>query len=388
MNAEGIGPRKSPRGGLLGPLLALILAPAASAEVAIRWDLDAGGRAMSVSVVGLPNEALARLKREEMPNIFPVHAGGSATAGLPGMLGSYRVEGNTLRFVPRFPLVRGQAYRAVFRSGAALGTGPAELVATHVEPKLVHAAARVTRVEPTGDHLPENLLKFYLHFSAPMARGEVYERARIVRSDGSVVDGAFLRLGEELWDPSGTRLTLLIDPGRIKQGLKPRELFGPVLEAGKAYALEVDAAWPDAEGQPLGQGFRKSFRAGPADETQPDPRKWVLSVPRAGSRLPLVARSPEPLDAALFDSAVTLVNGRGEAVEGAVTIDQGETGWSFVPEVAWVAGAYQLIVDGDLEDRAGNSVARPFEVDIQRSTPIKPLSEAIRLPIQIEPAKP
>src|SRR5206468_10702471 len=96
----------------------------------------------------------------------------------------------------------------------------------------------------------------YLHFSAPMSRGEVYRRVRLLGEGDRPVDRPFLEIGEELWDPDGTRLTLLFDPGRIKRGLVPRKEEGPILEEGRAYTLVVDPAWPDAQGRPLRQGYR------------------------------------------------------------------------------------------------------------------------------------
>src|SRR5262249_18400476 len=130
-----------------------------------------------------------------------------------------------------------------------------------VAPKPPGPPTKVAQVYPTADVLPENLLRLYLHFTAPMRRGGAYDCGRIPPGAGKEVVTPFLTLGEELWDPSGRRLTLLLDPGRVKQGLKPREELGPVLEAGKKYTLVIDGRWRDAEGQPLGQDFRKSFRA-------------------------------------------------------------------------------------------------------------------------------
>jgi hypothetical protein len=70
----------------------------------------------------------------------------------------------------------------------------------------------------------------------------------------------FLEIDEELWDDSMTRLTLFIEPGRIKRGVKPLEDIGPALEEGKSYTLVIDAAWQDGHGRSLKESFRKQFR--------------------------------------------------------------------------------------------------------------------------------
>ena len=62
----------------------------------------------------------------------------------------------------------------------------------------------------------------------------------------------FLELEDELqW--SLTRLTLLLDPARVKRGLKPNLDEGRALEAGKRYQLVIDQQWPDATGRPLSE---------------------------------------------------------------------------------------------------------------------------------------
>jgi len=53
-------------------------------------------------------------------------------------------------------------------------------------------------------------------------------------------------------------------------------------------------------------------------------------------------------------------------VEGSIEIDRGDTRWQFVPRQDWQAGGYRLIIVTTLEDLAGNSIERPFEVDVQR----------------------
>jgi hypothetical protein len=44
-------------------------------------------------------------------------------------------------------------------------------------------------------------------------------------------------------------------------------------------------------------------------------------------------------------------------------VTDGETRWLFTPRQPWAAGAYRLVTDTRLEDLAGNTIGRPFEVD-------------------------
>ena len=360
---------------------------------AIRWEVEPDGKTPGVLVVGLPPEVLKTLgddpawTPDRKARLFPVAIeSGLAKSGVdrPGMLGTYDVQGDSLRFKPRYGFDRGRTYSATFRPGLLPGGSPrADLASVRQIPRLPRTQTHVLQVTPSVDVVPENLLKFYLHFNHPMSRGEVYDRVRLLKADGEAVDLPFLRLAEELWDPSGTRLTLLIDPGRIKRGLKPREENGPVLEAGRTYTLEIDPAWPDAGGDPLVRGFRKTFRAGPADETQPDPKLWKVDRPAGSTREPLSITFPEPIDGAMILDSLNVVDASGKVVDGSIAIGEGQDTWSFTPKVDWPDGDFQILVDADLEDLAGNSILRPFEVDIQRDTPIRPETRQVKIPIAI-----
>ncbi|RPH37726.1 MAG: hypothetical protein EHM91_14690, partial [Planctomycetota bacterium] len=169
------------------------------------------------------------------------------------LFGETRTENGRRVFEPRFPFKPGVEYHVVFE-----GSGRRLEKTFTIPPPAPSPPTVVTAVFPSRDVLPENLLKFYLHFSAPMSRREAYQRVRLLDGAGKPVELPFLEIGEELWDRAGIRLTLLFDPGRIKRGLKPREDSGPALEEGKSYTLVVDAEWPDAQGRPLREGHRKS----------------------------------------------------------------------------------------------------------------------------------
>ena len=246
----------------------------------------------------------------------------------------------------------------------------------------------MTAVYPTRDRLPENLLKFYLHFSGPMSRGMAYDHIHLRDQAGKDVAFAFVEVAGELWDPRLVRLTLLFDPGRLKTGLKPREEFGPILRQGGTYTLVVDRGWLDAQGNPLAADFRKRFQVGPPDDRQPDPADWRVQVPRAGTRLPLAITFPEPLDHAMLGRVLSVHDLQGQPVPGTVAIASEEMLWRFTPDGPWQAGSYNVRVDKELEDLTGNSVGRPFEVDVFEKIDRKPMAENVAIPFRIEPQAP
>jgi hypothetical protein len=344
--------------GLLWP------SAANAAEPMIRLASGEKGKPAVIEVAGLDAVILQKL-REHPPAdwsaVFAVRVGSARTA----MLGAYQVDDNTIRFEPRFPLVPGLVYRVTFDPSAATG-GKAMTAEVSVPKPPTAATTVVEQIYPTRSDLPENQLKFYLHFSKPMSRGEAYRRIRLLREDGTAVESPFLELDEELWTPDGKRFTLFFHPGRVKRGLKPREALGPILEEGKRYSLVVDAGWPDEDGNPLKSDFRKSFSAGKPDDEQPNPIKWKVQQPKAGSDAALVVEFPESLDHALLQRMLWVVDAENRRVPGTIRIGKHETVWGFRPDKPWSAGTYRLMINTALEDLAGNSVASPFEVDVFR----------------------
>jgi len=306
----------------------------------------------------------------------------------PLMLGRYRIRDGLLSFEPQFPLDPGVAYRAEFRPDQLPGpqsSKGAPIVAVFKLPALSHRPSTVVRqIFPSSPSLPENLLKFYVHFSAPMSRGKIYEHIHLRDNSGKEIELPFLEIDEELWDPTMTRLTLFIDPGRIKRGVLPLEEIGPSLEAGKSYSLIINADWKDGAGNPLQAAFDKRFRVVVPDREPPDPSRWEIQAPQAGTRAALQIVFPESMDHALAQRVIHIVANEGKEVSGDVTLEDQERRWVFVPSNAWHSGAYQVLVPTTVEDLAGNNIGKPFEVDlfegVQRrlTTPTVKLSFEVR----------
>jgi hypothetical protein len=246
---------------------------------------------------------------------------------------------------------------------------------------------RVTRVLPTADVWPENHLRFYVEFSAPMSRTSGLDYVRLLDEDGREVVDPFLPLDAEFWNADHTRYTLFLDPGRVKRGILPNEQMGRALVPGRRYTIQVDAAWRDEHGEPLVEPYRQSFTAGPADETPVDPAAWTIDPPPAGTRDPLVVTFPRALDHGLLLRAVGVAPAGGDGIEGEVGTGDGETTWRFTPERPWTAGAHELIVLSILEDLAGNRVGMLFEVDRFDAVNDSPAPDVTRVPFTIAPAR-
>ena len=292
---------------------------------------------------------------ERMLQVHVEQADLRAAIGLPAMIGRYEFTNEGLEFRPPFPFERGVRYRATFHpEGERTVSSVLEIPVIKRKPSTV-----VTHIYPTAELLPENLLKFYINFSAPMSGGHIYEHIRLTDQRGKIVELPFLEIDEELWNPQMTRLTLFLDPGRIKRGVKPLEEVGPALEEGKSYTLTIDHAWIDADGTPLKESFEKKFHVAGTDREAPDLAAWEITAPKAGTLDPLKVGFSDPMDHALALRMITV-----EKVSGTPALDRNERGWTFTPKAPWTAGTYRLLVQTTIEDLAGNNLGKPFEVDL------------------------
>jgi hypothetical protein len=164
------------------------------------------------------------------------------------------------------------------------------------------------------------------------------------------VADALLQLGDGLWNRDRTRLTVILHPGRVKDGIASSP--GPVLEEGKRYTLRVAAGWPDGHGRKLSANFDRSFVAGPAVRTALDPAKWQITA--TPNRIDV--RFDRVMDEAVVVRLLALdgVAGVGEATDGG-------RGWRFTPRQPLAPGDYTLATAEGLEDPCGNRVGRAFE---------------------------
>ena len=382
-------------------LLALVLAAflplaswAANEPVhALQWVSNAVAKGWALNVTGTDAKTLAALRNADWTpaqwqKLLAVHAeSGDAlgSIGMPAMLGAYRIRESVIQFAPQFPLEPGLRYVAAFDPAQLPGAVGGQFVSTTFElpRRATNATTVVAQVYPTAAVLPENLLKFYVHFSAPMSRGRIYEHIHLRNAAGKDVSLPFLEIDQELWDPQMTRLTLFIDPGRIKRGVTPLEEIGPALEEGKGFTLVIDRDWTDAHGRPLKESFQKHFTVGPPDRTAIDPSAWQIQPPAAGTRAPLTVTFPKPLDHALAQRMLHIADRTTGVVEGTSALENEERRWTFVPTQPWARGEHTLLVQKTIEDLAGNNIGKAFEVDLFEGVQRRFTNATVRLPFEV-----
>ena len=214
--------------------------------------------------------------------------------------------------------------------------------------------------------MPANLLRFAVTFSGEMEDGSAAGHIHLLDETGVVIPGALLEMPPELWDREHRRLTVLLEPGRIKRGLRPHEQAGPPLREGGTVMIVVDAGIRDASGSPLIEDAHRAYRIGPPIRSRVDPTRWDVHWPDAPSE-PLVVRFDRSLDRALVHRYLRVLDAHESAVAGRAALDETGELWMFTPaEERTDYANWALRVDTRLEDLAGNSVRRVFDRDLDR----------------------
>jgi hypothetical protein len=193
----------------------------------------------------LEPSSLLGISQTDWPLIFPIRLSPSQDQGWP-MAGTYQIDAHGVAFVPRYPFQAGQSYRAIFYPevlNQVLGqkgirdinilNAPISQDFEMLQPQVQRS--QVLQIYPTSDRLPENLLRFYIYFSSPMRRGDALQQIHLLDESGHIIPDVFLDTGEELWNPTSTRLTVLLDPGRVKTGLRAHSQLGRALTARESY---------------------------------------------------------------------------------------------------------------------------------------------------------
>ena len=302
-----------------------------------------------------------------VPSEF-IEAGGDLHAIQP-MAGQFEIDEDTICFIPRFPFLDGMFYSLLVDSAPAeRGVDSLEVWTIQRPATEDTPATDVVAIYPTADELPVNQLKLYVHFSNPMSEGWVERSIHVRRRDNDKrLEGVFLAMEPELWDQQRRRLTLLLDPGRIKRGLVPHEEAGYPLIEDVPVIVTISTDFRDSAGRPLRTGGERGYEIGPPVRARVNTADWRYHCPTAGSTDPLTVEFDRPLDHALLQHSLWVNDAAGVALAGQGSVEPGERCWRFEPQSPWEEGQHQVTVDPRLEDLAGNSLIRVFDRDLLRA---------------------
>jgi hypothetical protein len=315
-------------------------------NISVQWE---EGKATGIFI---PRQMIASISGDSVQKLLKVYLINSTTP----VLGEYTVSNSAVVFRPLISFTPGLKYE-VHLSGKLIGQ-------IAIPPNDPHDAPAIINIYPTQDTLPENLLKFYIHFSKSMQEGNALQHVLLTRDDSDTVSSAFLDLQPELWNKEKTIITLWLDPGRIKRDLQPNKKSGSPLQQGAKYQLVIRKGLRDASGTSSYHNYHKNFVAGFRDSLSPDPAHWTLEVPAAGNNQPLKIYLHEHLDFILLINTIRIVDSYENVLPGTMEVSNEETILSFIPSAIWKSGIYTLEIESRLEDLAGNNLVRLFDSDL------------------------
>jgi hypothetical protein len=310
---------------------------------------------------------------EVWKEVFPVFTSGASQTS--PMDGTYEVYADAVSFTPSYPFANLVTYNCIFHWDQLVGNRNEVYLPPANEEQLTLSFTidrvfsnfpqpKVTAVYPSAAMLPENLLKFHVAFNSPMTSGDAYKRIRLLDSSGKLVDKPFLVVDQEFWDDSLKTLTILLDPGRLKRGLRPNEEMGTALRDGESYKLVIDNGWKNVDGKVTEETFVKEFACTGADRSIPKLSEWSVGVPNSPA-VPLVLQLNERFNRLLLADGIRITSSKGEVVAGKIHVLGDESVVAFEPTDKWKEGTYYIQVNPLLEDLAGNNFNRTFDKDLR-----------------------
>lgn len=315
----------------------------AQTPVTVQWKDD---KAISITV---PVSMIDHHQYPDGDQFFSLHAAGQPEA----IIGTGKVSADNFLFTPYWPFTRGMDYEVKWKGR--------QIATIHI-PEANTEEHSSLQIFPSCDTVPANLLKIYLQFSRPMMQENIYQFITVLKNGKDTVQ-VFLELQPPLWNEDQTRLTLWLDPGRIKRELVPNRLLGKPLEEGNSYTIVVSPDWRDKSGVRMKQVTSKTYSVSEDDRRRPQPARWRTTVPAEGTKEPFTITFGENLDYSLLQDAICLARG-DENVKGKIILSDRERQWSLIPETPWREGNYKFVVRSRLEDLAGNNLNRLFDKDL------------------------
>jgi hypothetical protein len=174
----------------------------------------------------------------------------------------------------------------------------------------------------------------------------------LLAADGTVIPDAFLILNEELWSPDGRRLTVPMEPGRIKHGMGPASTHAPALIPHKSYRLEVSTG---------GQVLTKAFGVlSPIMEPLLE-KHWRVARPAVGSRGTLEVTFDRVMDDAIVADEIEVQRSDGARFDGIQSLTMDGRKLVFHPTDRWDDSDYRLVLSRRLEDVCGNRLGEALD---------------------------
>ena len=235
--------------------------------------------------------------------------------------------------------------------------------------------------------MPENQLRLYIHFSAPMGLKGGLGYVHLLDEAGGEVRDPFLPLDAEFWNDDRTRYTVFFDPGRQKRGIRAERGDGPLARRRQAPTRWSSIARVARRQRLAAQGGvqARASRSVRLTSGRSTSKTWRIdAAARRHARPARRRRSPSRSITACCCARWRWPTAAAAASRATSAVEAHETRWLFTPAAAWRSGDYSLQALAMLEDLAGNRIGRAFEVDEFSRADESAGQEIVAVPFRVE----
>ena len=173
----------------------------------LSWSNGQAGKCLSISGWNDSDLDQLRLKTQveirEYLAVLPTQTldGLEKSTILQPMPGIFHIDQESVSFEPLFPFLKDTLYSLLVYKDTESGLNrPFEPYNIQNLPNNLEPTCEIVSIYPTANQIPVNQLKFYVHFSEPMAEGNSAQSITLQRTDtGEHLSNVFLH-EPELWD--------------------------------------------------------------------------------------------------------------------------------------------------------------------------------------------
>jgi len=218
----------------------------------------------------------------------------------------------------------------------------------------------ITNIYPTSNEIPENCLRFYIYFDSPMREGNALNFIKLFDQQDNEISHVFFDNVHELWTPDHKRLTLLLDPGRVKSGLQANAAMGRAFTEKNTYRLVVTKGFEGLNGYKMTSDYVKTFTAIREDRKGLDINQWHFEYPKNKTDS-LKIDFKESVDHVSANHYILIVDSHGTVIPTIVDLQKNEKKVIFKPVSNWVKGTYRILINHRFEDIAANNINGAFD---------------------------
>lgn len=287
-------------------------------------------------------------------SVKSVYLQSATKTDLKGIYTSFEAKQERLMIRPVLPLLPDIYVLRIETNNGVQKQLTFEVVASskeHIHPSATHIGPSTT--------IPANALRLYIYFNEPMARGQVKEFISLRTQYGQKDQFAFLNLLTELWGPQQRRLTLLFDPGRVKQDVGPNLAIGSPLVANHTYQLVIANGMMSAHGLPTKDDLVFPIEVVGAEKRKVSLSDWIVVAPEKQTQEPLLVKFTRLVDPYNAQRNIDITGTDGEPIVGKLIVNTDS--FTFLPVEPWSLGEHTIVVDNDFEDVAGNRLNASFD---------------------------